>query len=327
MRNGLDVRPHDVFWNAADPGWAYGLYYALIGPMLMGKPVMFSGVPFDPQTITTLLRRWQVTNFAAAPTVYRSIRAAGHEIWSDDPIRLRAASSAGESLNADLQVWANKRIGTEIYDHYGQTELGMVVMNHHHPELRRPLRANSMGHSTPGYRAVILDEDGRESGPDRDGHLAIDTEQSPLYWFRGYFGEEARTADRFPYGNRYYVTGDLARTDSEGYFFSRGRADDVISCAGYRIGPFEIESVLQSHPAVAEAAVVGKHDDLRGEIVKAFVVLHHRIQPSAILQEELAQFVKTRFAAHAYPKEIEFRRTLPRTLSGKLQRYLLRDNP
>ncbi len=324
MRFGLDLRDEDVYWNMADPGWAYGLYYALIGPLLLGQTTLFFNAPFDVQATYRILQKYEVTNLATAPTVFRMMRAAGVPGQDKPPLRLRVASSAGEPLNPDVLAWAIEHLGSPIHDHYGQTEMGMVVNNHHLPVLQRQLRPGSMGHAMPGFRVVILDEAGTELGPGHAGQLAVDTQQSPLYWFRGYYQDPVRTAERFTDGGRYYLTGDGASRDAEAYVFFTGRNDDIITSAGYRIGPFEPESALMGHAAVAEAAVVGKPDSLRGEIVKAYVVLKAGYTPSEALAEELRQYVRVNLSAHAYPREVEFVDQLPKTPSGKIQRFLLR---
>jgi acetyl-CoA synthetase len=323
MRFGLDVRPEDVFWNVGDPGWGYGLFYALVGPWLIGHATLLVDAPFSAEATYRVLAEHAVTNFAAAPTVYRALRAAGAPALPG-PLRLRAASSAGEPLNPDVVAWAERHLGVAIRDHYGQTEQGMFVNNHHAPGLARPLRPGSMGHPMPGFRPVVLDTAGREVGPGEEGQIALDREGSPLYWFRGYYRDAERTAERFTADGRYYLTGDAARRDADGYFYFAGRSDDLINYAGYRIGPFEVESALIGHPAVAEAAAVGKPDALRGEIVKAYVVLKPAYAASDELAEALGQFVKANLSAHAYPREIEFVEQLPKTASGKIQRSVLR---
>lgn len=324
MRFGLDLRPDDVFWNMADPGWAYGLYYGLVGPLLLGNTTMMVNAPFDANEVYRRLREYRVTNFTAAPTVYRSMRAKGVPEGLKDQLYLRVLSSAGEPLNPDVVDWAETNLGLPIHDHYGQTEHGMVVNNHHFPSLQRPIRSGSMGHPMPGYRIVVVNSEGMELPPGTEGQVAVDIEQSPLYWFRGYFADPVRTAERFPVGPRYYFMGDAASQDADGYIYFSGRADDIISSAGYRIGPFEVESALMGHDAVAEAAAVGVPDERRGEIVKAYVVLRPGHTPSDALAKELREFVKGTLSAHAYPREIEFVESLPKTPSGKVQRFLLR---
>jgi acetyl-CoA synthetase len=324
LRFGLDVRDDDVYWNILDPGWAGGLYYALVAPLLLGHPTILVNARFDVQATWRAMGKYGVTNFMASPTLFRAMRAAGIErATGANPVRLRAASSGGEPLNPEVVAWAETHFGIPIHDTFGQTELGMAICNHHAPGLRRPLRPGSMGHPMPGFRVVVVDSDYQEVGPGQEGQIAIDTTQSPLYWFRGYYKDAERTAERFGAG-RYYLTGDMASRDADGYFYFSGRGDDIINSSGYRIGPFEVESALVGHPAVAEAAVVGKPDPLRGEVVKAFVVLRPGYAATADLGTELGQFVKTRLAAHLYPREIVFVDQLPKTPSGKVQHYLLR---
>jgi acetyl-CoA synthetase len=265
-----------------------------------------------------------VTNFAAAPTVYRAMRAAGDADLRDG-LHLRVLSSAGEPLNPDVIAWAERTLGVPIYDHYGQTENAMLVINHHAPALRRPLRPGSMGVQMPGFRAVIVDDEGYELGPGQEGQIGLDIAQSPLYWFQGYYKARERSDQRII--GSYYLTGDAASRDADNYFYFSGRTDDIITSAGYRIGPFEVESALMQHPAVAEAAVVGTPDALRGEAVAAFVVLKPGHAASGELGTDLSQFVKTNLSAHAYPRTISFVDQLPKTPSGKVQRFLLRHQP
>lgn len=320
MRFGLDLRDTDMYWNLADPGWAYGLYYNLIGPLLIGKATLFFNAPFSPLETYRIMEKYGVTNFAAAPTAYRAIMAAGDEPARRAKLSLRVASSAGEPLNPKVISWTSEMWRVPVYDHYGQTELGMVVNNHHLPELEEEIRPGSMGKAMPGFRVTVLDREGNELGVGREGELAVDVDRSPLCWFRHYWNDEGRTRERFT--GRYYLTGDAAAFDQDGFIFFSGRSDDIILSAGYRIGPFEVESALMQHEAVAEAAVVGKPDELRGEIVKAYVVLKPGIPVPP--PEELGGFVKKRLSAHEYPREIEFVDQLPKTPSGKIQRFLLR---
>ena len=324
LEYGLDVRPDDVFWNAADPGWAYGLYYGILGPLVAGRRSLLLQAGFSPELTWQVLERYRVTNFAAAPTVYRALRSAPTPPPRDLP--LRACSSAGEPLNPEVVAWAERALGVPVRDHYGQTELGMAIVNGWHPDVLRPLRPGSMGHAMPGWSAEVLLEEREEPAPQgSSGRVAIDLDASPLMWFTGYAGDPDRSAERFSADGRWYVTGDAGRRDEDGYFFFSARDDDVIIMAGYRIGPFEIESVLLEHPDVVEAAVVGVPDELRGEVVEAFVVLRPGLAGSDDLAGALQQAVKTRYAAHAYPRSVHFVDTLPKTPSGKIQRFLLRE--
>lgn len=326
MRYGLDVREGDVFWNMADPGWAYGLYYGLIGPLLLGGTFIVYSAPFSVANTIRVFQDYNVTNFAAAPTVYRSMRAEWDDVTSNgaERLKLRVLSSAGEPLNRDVINWAEKNLGLPIYDHYGQTEQGMEINNHHHTTLQNTYKPGSMGQAMPGFKATILNEKGEAVGPNEEGQIAIDTEQSPLFWFRGYYQNEEKTKERFLYGSRYYLTGDDSSYDEKGFFYFSGRNDDIISSAGYRIGPFEVENAIMEHVAVSETAVVGVPDERRGELVKAYVVLKAKYTPSDQLAKEIQLHVKENLSAHEYPRIIEFVAALPKTPSGKIQRFLLR---
>ncbi|WAL68385.1 AMP-binding protein [Amycolatopsis cynarae] len=320
---GLDHSESDVFWNAADPGWAYGLYYALIGPLALGRRSLLLHSGFSPELTFSVLETFGVTNFTAGPTVYRALRNA--DLPVPDGLKLRHCSSAGEPLNPDVIAWAEQVFGVPILDHYGQTELGMVVANGWHPEIKGELKPGSMGRALPGWTVEVLHADRDEAAPaGQQGRVAVDLTASPLMWFTGYRDAPDRTAERFSEDGRWYLTGDAATKDEDGYIFFASRDDDVILMAGYRIGPFEVESVLLEHDAVAEAAVVGLPDELRGEVVAAFVVLRGDAERGDDLVTELQQLVKTRYAAHAYPRQIHFVPELPRTPSGKIQRFLLR---
>lgn len=309
MHYGLDVADDDVFWNAADPGWAYGLYYGIVGPLAAGRRNLLLHAGFSPEVTATVLRELGVTNFAAAPTVYRSL--------SKDPsftgFALRRASSAGEPLTPDVIDWAKQALHSEVRDHYGQTEHGMFINNHWHPDIAEPLVPGSMGKPMPGFAAGIV-----------DGQIAIEVDQSPLYWFPGYLDAPEKTASRYTDDHKWYLTGDTGRMDDDGRFYFTSRDDDIIIMAGYRIGPFNVESVLITHPSVMDVAVVGRPDQLRGEVLEAFVVLADGVAGTDELEAELQQLVKTGFAAHAYPRTVHFVDALPKTPSGKIQRFILR---
>jgi len=319
---GLDIRPADTFWCAADPGWAYGLYYGVLTTFLTGvRSILLEG-GFSPEATFTILEREGVTNFAAAPTVYRALRASG--ILPGD-LRLRCASSAGEPLTAEVNVWALGALGVAVHDHYGQTEAGMVINNHHHLSVAKPVRVDSMGQAMPGWRAAVLHDERDEELPAGEvGRLAFDLPASPLAWFEGYAGDPARSAEKFSADGRWYLTGDTASCDEDGYFRFSSRDDDVIIMAGYRIGPFEVESVMGAHPAVAECAVIAVPDAVRGEVMEAFAVLRDGYAASGELEEDIRQWVKRNYAAHAFPRRIHFTAAMPRTPSGKIQRFVLK---
>lgn len=320
---GLGISPDAVFWNAADPGWAYGLFLGVIASLATGVRSLLLEGGFSPQITLSVLERFGVTNLTAAPTVYRSLRASGLE--PARKLELRCASSAGEPLTPEVIEWSRAVLGVLVHDHYGQTELGMVINNHHHHALRRPLKAGSMGQVMPGWQAQVLALDGdHPASPGEVGRLALDLTRSPLAWFTGYVDDPARSRAKLCGGGRWFLTGDCARVDEDGYYHFAARDDDVIIMAGYRIGPVEVESVLLSHPAVAECAVVAGPDEIRGEVLEAFVVLKPTCAPSGELTAEIQDWVKRRYAAHAYPRRVHYLEDLPRTASGKVQRYLLR---
>lgn len=318
----LGLSPDDIFWNSADPGWGYGLYFGVLATFCTGTPSILLCAGFSPELTFEVLSKFEVTNFTAAPTVYRSLLATG---ITPPQVALRCASSAGEPLTPEVNAWSEKALGVLVYDHFGQTEAGMLVNNHHHPELKRPLKTGSMGTAMPGWTPVILNLDRDEIAPSGEvGRLAFDLADSPFAWFSGYVGDAVKSAEKFAGDGRWYLSGDMAKMDGEGYIYFSARDDDIIIMAGYRIGPFEVESVLASHPAVAESAVIAVPDTVRGEVLEAAVVLHAGHQPTQQLVKDLQTHVKNGFAAHAYPRRIHFVESLPKTPSGKIQRFVVR---
>ncbi|MFE0026646.1 AMP-binding protein [Amycolatopsis sp. NPDC059021] len=321
---GLDHTDDDVFWNAADPGWAYGLYYAIAGPLATGRRSLLLHAGFSPELTWQVLTRFRVTNFTAGPTVYRALRNAGAEV--PEGLRLRHCSSAGEPLTPDVISWALDTFGIPVRDHYGQTETGMMVGNAWHPGLVAEIRPGSMGRPLPGFAVEVLKSGSDEiAEPGEAGRVAVDLTRSPLMPFSGYRNAPERSAERFSEDRRWYYTGDVAAKSADGYLTFGSRDDDVILMAGYRIGPFEVESALVQHPSVAEAAVIGTPDALRGEVVVAYVVVRDGVETGDGLTEELKQLVKSRLAAHVYPREVHYVTELPKTPSGKIQRFLLRE--
>ena len=320
---GLDVQHDDVYWNAADPGWAYGLYFGILGPLASGRRSHLLDARFSAALTWKVLEQFKVTNFAAAPTVYRSLRL--EEPQNRAPISLRRASSAGEPLTPDIVAWSKKALGVTVRDHYGQTEQAMMVANGWNEAIRQPIRAGSMGQSQPGYRCEILQTDCDQPAPTgTTGRVALDLDSSPFAYFKGYSDAPERTARSFSSDGRWYLTGDAGSRDEDGFFFFSARDDDVILMAGFRIGPFDVESVLVSHPLVAEAVVIGCPDERLGEVIEAFIVPGGAVADRESLVEELQEHVKKGFAAHAYPRRIHFVDSLPKTPSGKVQRFLLR---
>ncbi len=319
MRYAIGLRPEDNYWNVADPGWAYGLYYAVVGPLLLGNTTHFCEHGFTPDSTYAMLRKYKITNLAAAPTAYRLLMANDGLLSAEDRFDLRVASSAGEPLNPEVIGWVDRRLGCPVMDHYGQTETGMTACNHHELE-QSVVRVGSMGFSMPGHRVVALDGNYQEVGEGETGQLAVDVENSPLFFFQGYTWGEKN-----PFQGKYYLTGDVVISHGDGSHSFAGRDDDIITTAGYRVGPADVESTLLEHPAVAESGVVAKPDEKRGSIIKAYVVIKPQFDPTEELADELKQHVRNRLSTHAFPREIEFVDDLPKTPSGKIQRFILRN--
>jgi acetyl-CoA synthetase len=317
MREGLDLRQSDIYWCFADPGWALGMIGTLTAPLLMGcTTVMYEG-GFTVESTVRVVNQLGVTNMVAAPTVFRVMRAAGPEAVVPMRGRLRAISSGGEPLNPELNRWAADALAAPIHEVYGQSEMGVNFLNHH--GLRHEARVGSVGQVSPGMSWALLDDDLKPVPPGQTGVLAIDRSASPLFFFTGYW-----KADTPSFQGKWYLTGDIMRQDEDGYLYFTSRNDDIITSSGYRIGPADVENVLIEHMSVAEAAVVGKPDPERTEIVKAFVVLRGNTEPTDALAEELRQLVRRRLSTHAYPREISFETELPKNPAGKVLRYVLR---
>jgi acetyl-CoA synthetase len=320
----LGVRADSVYWCGADPGWAYGLYSAVIAPMVLGLRSVLQRGGFDAAATWKMLVELGVTDYAAAPTVYRALRTS--EVPVPEGLRLQRLSSAGEPLTAEVNEWAGTALGLQVHDHYGQTELGMAIGYPHHPDLEIPIVPQTMGVALPGWSVTVLEE-GTSTPAEigEPGMLAVDVAASPLMTFTGYAGGRAAT-ERFTADGRFYLSGDLATRNADGTLRFSSRDDDVIIMAGYRIGPFEVESVLAQHEAVAECAVVAGPDPVRGEVIEAFVVLRGEASGVAAdeLERDLQNHVRRRYAAHAYPRRVHVVASLPKTASGKIQRAQLR---
>jgi acetyl-CoA synthetase len=318
MKYAINIEEDDVFFGGADLGWSYGLLACTFGPLSFGvKTVMYKG-PFEAEKVFQILEKYEVTNFTYAPTAYRMMMAAGPEVLKKYQIKAKKFSSAGEPLDGEVVRFFKENFGRAIYDHYGATEIGMVINNYNITDL--PVKPGSMGLPIPGYRVALLDDQGNPVNKGEVGQIALYRDED--FKFMGYWNNPKKSQEKL-LGN-WLLSGDLAAQDQDGYFWFQGRADDVISSAGYRIGPTEIEASLMEHPAVLEAAVVGKPDQTKGEIVKAFVVLNKPYTPSDSLSQELSLFVKNKLSKHQYPREVEFIESLPKTQSGKTQRYLLK---
>ncbi|MHA3892864.1 AMP-binding protein [Acinetobacter sp. GXMZU3951] len=317
MTHAVDLREEDSFWNLADPGWAYGLYYGITGPLSLGHSIIMDERPFSVDQAIEILKKYQVSNLTGSPTAFRMFFGFKEKFDQSIQQHLRVVSSAGEPLTPEVIHWFNHDLNVNIYDQYGQTELGMVIANHH--ALAHPKKVGSAGFAIPGHRFAVLNSEHQELAEGEAGTLAIDCSQSPLFWFKGYEGKNRKS-----FVGQYYLTGDTVQLNEFGGIDFIGRADDVITTSGYRVGPFDVESTLLECEEVLESAVIGKPDPERTEIVKAFVVLKSQYSASENLKNQLQQYVRSRLSKHAYPKEIEFVLSLPKTSSGKIQRNLLK---
>jgi acyl-coenzyme A synthetase/AMP-(fatty) acid ligase len=314
-----DLTPEDVHWTVSDTGWAKAAWGKLFGQWIMGAAVVMWDIVGKPDfdRMLTLIGELGVTSFCAPPTLYRAF--AQMDLSGYDWSTLRHCTSAGEPLNPEvIETW-KAETGTVPYDGYGQTETIVLVANYP----TQPVKPGSMGLPAPGINVNVVDEDGGICADGVEGNIAVETDPWPVGLFRGYWQDEERTAEVFR--NGWYYTGDRAYRDEDGYLWFVGRADDVILSAAYRIGPFEVESALIEHPAVAEAAVVAKPDDIRGNIVKAFIVLAPGYEGSDALTTEIQDHVKAITAPYKYPRKIAYMTELPKTISGKIRRVDLRD--
>jgi acyl-coenzyme A synthetase/AMP-(fatty) acid ligase len=315
----LDLKPTDLHWNLSDTGWAKAAYSNLFGPWIMGAAMFtFDGRGrFDARQTLELLERYPISTFCAPPTAYRLLVLENLRQYR--LAALRHCVGAGEPLNPEvIEAW-RRGTGQTIRDGYGQTETVILVANF--PPV--PVKPGSMGKPSPGFTIGVVDDDGREVPPGTEGDIAVKlTPRRPVGLFKEYWRNPEATTNCLR--GEWYITGDRAIKDDEGYFWFVGRADDVIISAGYRIGPFEVESALIEHPSVAEAAVIASPDQIRGDIVKAFVILAPGHQPSEQLIQDLQEHVKRVTAPYKYPREIEFTTELPKTISGKIRRVELR---
>ena len=318
----LDLKPADIHWNLSDTGWAKAAWSNFYGPWHMGACVfvMDARGKFDSVATLRTLARYPITTWCAPPTALRLMVRENLSAFRFP--HLRHCVSAGEPLNPEIMAAWKAATGLTIYEGYGQTETIILIGNF--KSLGHPVRPGSMGKPTPGFEVAVLDPALNKLSAGKEGELAVRLEpRRPLGLFREYWRNPAENAARFR--GDWYLTGDLVRRDDQGYYWFVGRADDVIKSAGYRIGPFEVESALIEHAAVLEAAVVGKPDPVRGSIVKAFVVLRKDHAPSEALKAELQKHCKHVTAPYKYPRDIEFVVELPKTVSGKIRRVELRE--
>ena len=314
-----DLKPTDLMWTLSDTGWAKAAYGKLFGQWSIGAAVMQHDARgrFDAQMTLEMIGRYGVTSFCAPPTAYRMMVL--EDLSQYEFKYLRHCTGAGEPLNPEVMKQWEDGTGLKIYDGYGQTETVLLVGNFRCNEIK----PGSMGKPVPGFTIRIVDDNGNEVPDGEEGQIAVKIKPDrPVGLFKEYWrSPEAMSAS---FSGDWYFTGDKAYKDTDGYFWFVGRADDVIISAGYRIGPFEVESALIEHPAVAESAVVASPDEMRGEVVKAFIILAPGYLPSEELVENLQTHVRNTTAPYKYPRLIEFVSELPKTVSGKIRRVELR---
>lgn len=315
----LDLKDDDIYWCTADPGWVTGTAYGIFGPWLNGVTNVVIGGRFSPQAWYGAIEEYGVTVWYSAPTAFRMLMGAGPNIIGKyDLSTLRHVLSVGEPLNPEVVKWGKEILNHRIHDTWWMTETGgHMICNY--PSM--DIKPGSMGKPVPGIYATIVDDQGNEVPPYTMGNLAIKKGWPAM--MRQIWGNPERYESYF-LKEEWYVSGDSAFMDDEGYFWFQGRVDDVIMTAGERVGPFEVESKLLEHPDVVEAGVIGKPDPVRGEIIKAFISLREGVEPSETLETNIRDFVKTGLSAHSAPREIEFRDKLPKTRSGKIMRRVLK---
>lgn len=314
----LDLQDTDIYWCTADTGWVTGVVYAVLGPMCLGvTSVIFEG-RFSPSSWYTVLQDYRVTVWYTAPTAIRMLMGSETQPKDFNLSSLRMLYSVGEPLNPEAIWWGLEAFGHAFHDTWWQTELGaMAIVNY--PEM--DIKPGSMGKPFPGVAAGVVDENGDEVETGKIGSLVIKPDTDPALMKEIWNNKEK--FDSY-FGNGWYISGDKAYKDEDGYFWFVGRSDDLINTSGERVGPFEVESALVEYPDIVEAGVIGKPDEVRGEIIKAFVVLKPGVEGTEELKEKITQFVKKNLAGHAYPREIDFIDKLPKTRSGKIMRRLLK---
>ncbi len=315
----LDLRDEDIYWCTADPGWVTGTSYGIYGPWTLGVSSVVIGGRFDPDRWYQTIQKYRVSMWYSAPTAYRMLMSAGEAIPKPyDLSSLRHICSVGEPLNPEALKWMKKITGLAPHETWWMTETGMqIICNYRSLDFK----IGCTGKPFPGTYATVVDDQGKELPPFELGNLVVKPGWPSM--MKAIWNNPAKFDEYFRIPG-WYVSGDTAMKDADGYLWYQGRADDVIKTAGERVGPFEVESALVAHPAVAEAGVIGKPDAVRGQIIKAFIALRKGHEPSDALKQQIAGFVKTNLAAHAAPREIAFVEKVPKTRSGKIMRRVLR---
>jgi acetyl-CoA synthetase len=321
-RFALDLHDNDIFWCTADPGWVTGMSYGVIAPLVCGVTSIVDELEYDADRWYSIIERQKVSVWYTAPTAIRMLMKVGTEVARKYNLSsLRFLASVGEPLNPEAVVWSKQAFGRPFHDNWWQTETGGIMIANF---AALPVKPGSMGRPLPGIEAAIVERapDGIRviDKPNVEGELALKVGWPSM--FRGYLGEDERYRKCF--SGDWYLTGDLARCDRDGYYWFVGRSDDVIKTAGHLVGPFEVESALMEHPAVAEAAVIGKPDEVAGNSIKAFVALKAGFRPNPELERDLMAHARRRLGPAVAPREIAFRDNLPKTRSGKIMRRLLR---
>jgi len=315
----LDIHEDDVYWCTADPGWVTGTSYGIFAPWLNGATNLIRGGRFNADGWYQTIQRFRVNIWYSAPTAFRMLMAAGQDVAERyDLSSLRHVLSVGEPLNPEVVWWGWRTYGRRIHDNWWMTETGHILISNYPSMSMRP---GSMGRPVPGVYAAVVDDDGKEVPSNTLGNLVVKPGWPGM--MRDIWKQPERYESYFRIPG-WYVTGDSAYKDPDGYFWFQGRIDDLIITAGENVGPFEVESCLVEHPAVAEAGVIGKPDAVRGHIIKAFISLREGHEPSDELKDEIQKFVRQKLAAHAAPREIEFKKKLPKTRSGKIMRRVLK---
>jgi acetyl-CoA synthetase len=314
----LDLHPDDIYWCTADPGWVTGTSYGMFAPFTNGVTQVIYEGGFSASKWYEIIQRYKVTVWYSAPTAIRLLMRAGDEVPKRyDLSSLRYTMSVGEPLNPECVVWSDEALGLPFHDNWWQTETGSIMIANY-PIM--DVKPGSMGRPMLGINPGIIDENGNEVPVGQEGDLAVRPGWPSM--FRTYWHDEERYNSRFR--NGWYITGDRARKDFDGYYWFIGRADDVINTAGHLVGPFEVESALIEHPAVAEAGVIGKPDPVAMEIVKAFVTLNEGYEAGDALRREIMGFARDKLGPGVAPREIDFIDVLPKTRSGKIMRRLLK---
>ncbi len=314
----LDIKDSDVYWCTADMGWVTGVAYGVLGIWGLGGTSVVYGGRFAPEAWYKIIQDHKVSVWYTAPTAIRMLKGSPVDPKSYNLSNLRHLASVGEPLNPEAIKWGMEVLGMPFHDNWWQTETGGICIANY-PCM--DIKPGSMGKPFPGITAAVVDDNGKELPANQEGHLALKPET--VYSLMKQIWNNPEKYQSY-FQNNWYISGDQAYKDEDGYFWFVGRADDVIKTSGERVGPFEVESTLVEHPGVVEAGVIGKPDELRGEIIKAFVVLKQGVEPTDALKEEIAAFVKNKLAGHEYPREIEFIDKLPKTRSGKIMRRVLK---